>query len=80
MSKEKPAKSDKAFTAILLLALNIIEVASYVGIVAVTIVAGWAIWRSGLKEFHDVFWPALGVWAILAGSILAVKLLRRVVS
>ena len=80
MSEEPPPKSDKAFTAILLLALNVIEVTSYVGIVAVSIVAGWAIWKVGWKEFHDVFWPALGVWAILAGSILAVKLLRRVVS
>ena len=79
MSEEKPPKSDKAFTAIILLALNIIEVASYVGVVAVWIVAVWAIWKFGWKEFHQIFWPALGIFTLLAGSILGVKFLRRMV-
>ena len=79
MTEEKLHKSDKAFTSILLLALNCIEVASYVGIVAVWIVAVWAIWKFGWKEFHQIFWPALGIFALLAGSILGVKFLRRMV-
>ena len=79
MTEEKPSKSDKAFTAIILLALNIIEVVSYVGVVAVWIVAAWAIWKFGWKEFHEIFWPALGIFALLVGSILGVKYLRRIV-
>ena len=79
MTEEKPPKGDKAFTSILLLALNCIEVVSYVGVVTVWIVAAWAIWKFGWKEFHQIFWPALGIFTLLAGSILGVKFLRRMV-
>lgn len=77
MTEEKPSKGDKAFVSILLLALNCIEVASYVGVVTVWIVAAWAIWKFGWKEFHQIFWPALGIFALLIGSILGAKHLRR---
>jgi hypothetical protein len=80
MPEENSPKDSKAFTALLLLALNIIEVVSQVGIVVVWIVAGWAIWKFGWERFHEIFWPTLGICVIFIGSIFGVKLLKRVVN
>jgi len=80
MPEENSPKDSKAFTALLLLALNIIEVVSQVGIVVVWFVAGWAIWKFGWERFHEIFWSALGICMIFVGSVFGVKLLKRVVN
>ena len=55
MPEENLSKNSKAFKALLLLALDIIEVASKVGVVVVWIVAGVVIWKSGWEKFHGTF-------------------------
>ena len=79
MFEEKSSKTDKAFKTFLVFVLKIMEVLGYVGIFAVFIAVGWAIWKYGWEELNGVIWSALGACVILAGSIWATKLLKRLV-
>ena len=80
MPEENLSKNSKAFKALLLLALDIIEVASKVGVVVVWIVAGVVIWKSGWEKFHGTFWLSLGISVTLVGSIYGAKFLKRMVN
>ena len=80
MPEKNSPKNSKAFTAFLLLALDIIEVASKVGVVVVWLVFGVIIWKSGWEKFHGTFWLALGICTIFVGSIYGAKFLKRMVN
>lgn len=79
MSGEKSSEQDKTFKTFLVVSLKVIEVVGYVGIFVVFIALGWAIWKSGWKEFSEMIWPALSVCALLVGAIWGAKLLKRLV-
>jgi len=80
MPEENSSKDSKAFIALLLLALDIVEVVSKVGVIVVWIVAGVFIWKFGWDIFNETFWLALGICVILVGSIFGVKFIKRMVN